>query len=181
VDAGCAAIGTAGDGSGGQVRFNVATVELGSVNTLLWDVRAKVWRGTSTDTEGLLATLREGEALGHTAVWGGGGVLPILMQVLDGANFYAARTGQLQAGAKPKAKVAPGGGGSSGPDTVVWAARAGAPFPPPKWRPRQVLDLNYFENSPARAYARDVGARYVSGLSMFRAQAAAQRQFWSVA
>lgn len=148
---------------------DAATAELGSVNTLAWDAAAKLWRGTSTDTEGLLATVREGEALGSTAVWGGGGVLPILMQVLDGAGFYAARTGKLQSGPA-----------TGGPDTVVWAARVGAPFPPPKWRPRQVLDLNYFENSPARAYARDVGARYVSGLSMFRAQAAAQRSFWSL-
>jgi hypothetical protein len=41
-----------------------------------------------------------------------------------------------------------------------------------------IVDLSYTENSMGRGIAIETGARYISGLTMFKAQAQAQRDFW---
>lgn len=145
---------------------------LGAINTLYRDARGS-WRGRNTDLAGLEAIL-PGDAA-DVAVWGGGGTLEAIRRVTPGAVFHSARTGQ------------PRDGSSVGraPRTVVWAVGRsrlsgldGGGWPPVEWKPETVIDLNYSEDSPGREFALKTGARYVSGLAMFRAQAAAQRSYW---
>jgi hypothetical protein len=141
---------------------------LKSVNTLALTERG--WVGTNTDREGFTEAWRKEVSADAvmTAIWGGGGTLAMILDVVPEARAFSARTGE------PRAEVPTG----FSPDTVIWAAGAAGGSPPRSWRPKLVFDLSYSEDSPARAFALERGARYISGLSMFRAQAAAQRIFW---
>lgn len=147
---------------------------LESVNTLFWSEARSCWTGTNTDLAGLQEL--SSEAMGSIAVWGGGGTLPVLREVFPKAVFFSARTGTPREGSSPSflPKTVVWGVGRSrmgeGPDSEGW--------PDAAWRPEVVIDLNYTEDSPGREYAVKVGARYVSGLAMFRRQAREQRNFW---
>jgi shikimate 5-dehydrogenase len=105
------------------------------------------------------------------AVWGGGGTLDVLRRVFPRAQFVSVRTQGLR---DTGAVAAP-------PDVVVWAAslKDQISSPPKTWKPKVIFDLNYSEASPGRDYALQTGARYISGLAMFKAQAQAQRDFWN--
>jgi shikimate 5-dehydrogenase len=82
------------------------------------------------------------------------------------------RTGQLREGeALPKGK-------KFLPKTLIWAAPPTAALPPGDWKPEQIIDLNYREDSLAKEYGQKTGAIYISGLPMFKAQARAQQEFW---
>lgn len=148
-------------------------------NTLAMDAEGRCF-GTSTDGAGLLAARAEAgldEAdvdAAAVALWGGGGTLSLLGWAFPAARSYSARSGAPREGpADPSFR----------PRLVVWALGAsrqpGCAWPPAAWRPEAVLDLNYAPDSPGRRYATEVGARYIPGLTFFRAQAAAQRRFWS--
>ncbi len=147
-----------------------------SVNTLSWSTE-RGWVGHNTDIDGLRALFVEAtlDPATHekgTAVWGAGGTLPLLESLLPGAYFYSARTGEER-----RARAL---GGS--PRFVIWGVGRSQQkltgWPPPIWKPECVIDLNYADDSPGREYAQACGARYVTGLPMFEAQAAAQREFW---
>lgn len=133
----------------------------------------------NTDEMGLRALLKKASdtsPLGPTYVWGGGGVLPTLSSVLpefsDEIHYYSVRTGQERETKEVSAEYCP-------VETVIWAGAPGLDrFPDPAWRPNRVVDLSYQESSRGREYALRSGARYVSGLEMFRAQALAQQKFW---
>jgi shikimate 5-dehydrogenase len=96
-----------------------------------------------------------------------------VLAVIPGAVAYSARTGRPRDSAQE-----PG----SGPDIVIWAVgRSRQPlceWPPEQWRPTKIIDLNYAEDSPGLEYAWRLGVDYRSGVEMFRAQAAQQREFW---
>lgn len=141
--------------------------ELQSANTLSFD--GEQIFAHNTDLIGFQEMVESLPALGVVVIWGGGGTLPVLQKVLPMATAYSARTG------KPRDENNPS---LLKPDTVVWAAAPDADLPPFAWKPKQVLDLNYREDSRAREYAQKVGAHYTSGLVMFRAQAEAQREEW---
>lgn len=119
----------------------------------------------NTDQVGLKALL-EIENSGDWVVWGGGGTLEMIRHLLPRANFVSVRGGS---------------GRDLRPRQILWAAPRKEPmiFPPEEWHPETVVDLNYNSNSPGLEYALDCGARYVSGLRMFIAQAEAQQQIWS--
>ncbi len=146
-----------------------------AVNTLQWDGAARGWLGHNTDVAGLRALLDESSAAEGSAVaiWGGGGTLALVQDALPSAIAYSARTGRP----REERASAP----SVPPVAVVWAAgRDPSHSPPPaEWRPGLVIDLSYAENSPGFEYALSTGARYVSGLVMFRRQAEEQRKFWA--
>lgn len=110
-------------------------------------------------------------------VWGGGGVLQSVAAVLPRALYYSASKGELR-DLREKSKTATTFG-SDGPAAVVWASGETRGAWPETWKPRMIIDLSYTDNSMARAIAIEVGARYVSGLAMFEAQAEAQREFWN--
>ncbi|MFN7729207.1 MAG: shikimate kinase [Bdellovibrio sp.] len=151
-----------------EVRSELAD-QLSSVNTLT--LAGSQWRGTNTDLAGLQA-LFEGLELGtsKTLVWGGGGTLGPLQLILPSSTaFYSLRTQGPREGSPTL----------SNPEIVIWAAGPGdAPPPTSLGAPGLVVDLNYREDSFAREYAMSVNARYISGLVMFKAQAAEQRQEW---
>jgi len=150
--------------------------ELGAVNTLFFDEKTHRWHGASTDLEGLNALVdRVTSDPDHEVnldacsivVWGGGGTRTTLQKRFPDAAFHAARTGLRTRGPE-----------IARPRTVIWASGRPGARPPAGWRPDLVIDLDYRENSPGRGYALQTGARYVSGLEMFRGQARAQREWW---
>lgn len=139
--------------------------DLAAVNTLAWSEDG--WRGANTDLEGFCALIA-GENLGEAVIWGGGGTLKMICSALPTAISYSARSGESRDSERTIER----------PDVVIWAAGSESRQPPEVWRPRLVIDLSYTEDSPARAFAMNKGARYVSGLGMFRVQAKGQREFW---
>lgn len=144
----------------------------GAVNTLIR--QGEIWEGTNTDACGLEKQLRaEGllEWSGPVLVWGGGGTLDLLRRLFPQAEFYSVRTQEPREGSTFQVRL--------GPLMLVWAAGARDASPRFPCAPEVVLDLNYREDSAAREFALSTGARYISGEGMFRAQAQAQRDFWS--
>ena len=147
-----------------------ASAEMKSTNTICFDCGH--WRGFNTDLDGLREALAPLGDLGACAVWGGGGTLEVMRSALPaGTEFFSLRTGEN--------RVA--GRALESPSTVIWAvgrSQADVNNPPASWKPSLVVDLNYAEDSPGRAFALACGSRYVSGLAMFGAQASAQRRHW---
>ena len=146
-----------------------------TLNTVAWDFAQGGWQGINTDGVGMSAALAEVKAAGISverwAVWGGGGTLPVLKEQLGPVSFFAARTGHPRSAQDGPLSVTQG---------LVWAAgNETAVLPPSTYRPLVVLDLSYTENSLAREFALTSGARYFSGSTLFRAQAAAQREFFT--
>lgn len=162
-----------------QDRSSMAT-ELESANTLVR--KGQMWCAHNTDIDGFRSLLSRVDVNSSTiAVWGGGGTLPVLLKVCPDAICYSARTGKirLEYGDQPKwSRDEIATMQMEGPRVLIWAASPESNPPPEDWRPEFVLDLNYREDSLAREYALQVGARYFDGLNMFKAQAQAQREFW---
>jgi shikimate kinase len=65
-------------------------------------------------------------------------------------------------------------------DYLIWATGwfDGLKLPPKTWKIKNVIDLNYTENSPGLWVAQVHGCHYQSGAKMFAAQALAQQEFW---
>ena len=131
--------------------------ELKSVNLLIY-YRGN-WRGYNTDGEGLKFLKKDNNK--NVVVWGGGGVRNAIKKHLPKAFFYSARRGTPLA-SRPAFQV----------DVLVWAVgrrrmNQGCLWPPKKWRPLIVRDLNYMEDSPGREYAIKIGASYESGWAFF--------------
>ena len=150
---------------------------LDSFNTLSLNSDHSHFLGTNTDRAGLLALLlstRRNFSQGETtAVWGGGGMIGVVRDLLPDANFYSARQGGPRAATITDEEFRP--------RYLIWAAGAwdtsSAPLPA-NWSPELVVDLSYSENSGGRHLALEYGAEYFSGESMFFAQARAQQEFW---
>ena len=158
-----------------------------SVNTMIF--KDQKWLGYNTDEYGLNYFIRK---LGlnqkkYIAVWGGGGIRPVLEKQFPFADFYSARTGKkYNMPSIKKIQIKNKGGNIKRnlfPDIVIWAVgRARMPycqFPPLFWKPKQVVDLNYTEDSPGLEYALLTGAKYVSGKIMFEYQAKKQQEYFS--
>lgn len=156
---------------------------------------------TSTDGVGFEKLWREAKELcgrlglplsadgSGVVVWGGGGVLPSIQKTLPAAAYFSASKGEARRPANGDVNMA-SSMTEAPPDVVIWASgESRGAWPPSKtgvppaskrvWHPKVIVDLSYTENSMGRQIALETGARYISGLSMFEAQAEAQRQFWS--
>lgn len=148
-------------------------MNLSAVNTILSTPSG--WNGTNTDVNGVQAMFAAIEMPEHIVVWGGGGTRQVLKAIIPHAHFFSARRGEEIWVDKQVAQQ---------PEVVVWAlgrSRAsGVQKPPTEWRPKYVMDLNYSEDSPGLDYALEVGAKYISGKGVFKTQACAQREFWSL-
>ena len=148
-----------------------ATGGLGAVNTLARDGDA--WHVANTDAAALSDWLHP-IAGRRVVLWGGGGTRDAVMAAVPDAAAYSARR------AVP---VDEDGSEIPDPEVVIWAVgrtrQEDCQWPPARWRPECVYDLNYAEDSPGREYALSRGCRYESGLRMFELQAEAQRAFWS--
>jgi shikimate kinase/shikimate 5-dehydrogenase len=135
------------------------------------------WFGVSSDADGFKALIEESEIENiknlKIAIWGGGGVISALKDILPQAVEYSARTG------KPRDEKADQ---AFSPDVVIWAAPRydGIQMPSNNWNPKYILDVNYVENSMGLEYAQaKPAAVYISGLEMFYAQAKKQFKFWA--
>jgi shikimate kinase len=150
--------------------------EFQSINTIVYDLAAQAWAGTNTDIEGLAILFKEILNCDPKtiAVWGGGGTLPLIQKLLPKAQYFSAQTAQWRDGEKRIKDFKP--------SYVIWAApRADGKtvmYPPRQWRPTQIIDLNYREDSGGRDYALVSCCEYKSGESMFHEQAKHQRIFW---
>jgi len=143
-------------------------LQLQSANTLT-RLSGAEFRGHNTDLRGFAELVEGLEDLGPTVIWGGGGTLPVIQKILPQAQAYSIRSRQPRDPALDPIQ---------NPQTVVWAGSPEVELPDPAWKPKWILDLNYREDSRAQEYAQKTGARYVSGLLMFKAQAQAQREEW---
>lgn len=156
--------------------------DLQSVNTL-W-LEKGIWQGENTDLMGLQKAASLSDFWEPIFIWGGGGTLSSINAVFPEATEFSARTGKArERRAHPRIEVEGGSPAHEGktqifPQTVVWAASPRDPLPPADWRPKVIFDLNYVENSRAREWAMKVGARYISGQSLFYGQAQAQQSLW---
>lgn len=163
---------------------SIEAKQLKSANTLLrlpeHNTQQSRWHCHNTDLIGLHEALQmhfssysnTGWSSSAVYVWGGGGTLPVIKKLLPDAALFSLRTGQLRTPLST-------GESLQTPEIVIWAAGPQDKLPPIEWQPSWVLDLNYREDSLARQYALQVGAKYIDGLSMFEAQASAQQKFWS--
>jgi len=137
-----------------------------SVNTFLFD--GQKFLGHNTDFAGLEEAVKDFKENDSIAVWGGGGTLEILKQVLPQAQFFSAREGTSM--------------DTSSPDILVWAvgrSRAdNISWPPQNWRHDFVFDLNYTDDSPGLEWAEKHADFYRSGDHFFREQALRQREWW---
>lgn len=139
----------------------------GSVNTLV--LKDHQWYGTNTDGIGFQSLIKN-QTLESVIVWGGRGTLSVIKEFLPNATYYSSRTTQPREENKLNQIF---------PKTLIWAASQNeSNFPPSSWKPKVVIDLNYIENSNGKNYAFKIGAQYRSGLTMFKAQAKAQQEFW---
>lgn len=146
---------------------------LEAVNTL-WISEQREVEGVSTDDigfEALVAVHQSNSLDSETVVWGGGGTLEVLKRSLPRAQFYSSSQAVPRQGSGEPSRV----------QNLIWAAPRleGTLFPPKQWQPKWIYDLNYKEDSMGREYAQQVGAHYVSGLVMFKAQAQAQKKYWN--
>lgn len=143
------------------------------INSLIYQDHQ--WFGTSSDADGFKALAEEVDDLKNLkmAIWGGGGVISALKDVIPHAIEYSARTGLPR-----DEKV----DSTFNPDVVIWAAPRyeGIQLPSKDWNPKYILDINYVENSMGLEYAQtQPSATYMSGLEMFYAQAKTQFKFWA--
>ncbi len=157
--------------------------QLGALNTLMKMTLGDeaYWTATNTDLYGFKALADEadsrlGESQSKVVVWGGGGTLAVIREAYPDCIEYSLRTGRPRLESN---KEIEGGSQDRLPQILVWAAGPESPFPPESLQPQLVIDLNYREDSQARAYAKNQNAIYISGLKMFKVQAIYQREFWS--
>lgn len=152
---------------------------LEAVNTLYYKDN-EGWIGENTDIDGLKALALEAEKKvpltneSAIAVWGGGGTLALMKNQWPKAQYFSIQKGEVREGDLAD---------DWRPQWVVWAAglwgQVGTKVPNELWRPELIIDLNYRMDSGGRYYAKKVGAKYISGETMFRVQASEQQKFWS--
>ena len=137
-----------------------------AVNTMVF--QNNMWAGFNTDIYALTILLKKLNKE-STAVWGGGGLLAVLKQILPKAQFYSARTGRLRTKTPNLETI----------KIVVWAVGRNkmsfCKFPDLRPVPKKVLDLNYTEDSPGKEYALMMKAKYESGWDFFKIQADKQK------
>ncbi len=139
-------------------------VNLVAANTLL--KRSNQWVGANTDAVALEKISADLKDMKSIWLWGAGGIRTSIETAFPGVKVISAREGTNE---------------SASPDLLIWATGRHRPFrfPPPAVRPKLVLDLNYTEDSPGLEWAVAHRLPYQSGLTMFKLQAQAQREFWS--
>ena len=142
--------------------------ELMSSNTLL--IKDTIL-AANTDLAGFARLVSRIGSDKSVAVWGGGGTLQVIRQILPRATFYSSRTGRLHDGMRQREKY----------DFLIWAAPRTPEtiFPPSSLHFTEVIDLNYAENSMGLEFAVLQKIGYTSGLEMFKAQALKQQEIWS--
>lgn len=126
----------------------------------------------NTDLAGFKELVKDIKSDDKVAVWGGGGTLSMMKDVLPWAHFFSSQTGELRK---------PGENGHKSYDYLIWAAPRTTQivWPDDKLAIGTVIDLNYTENSLGLEFAALRKTRYISGLEMLKLQALKQQEFWS--
>lgn len=137
---------------------------------------AKKWVGKNTDILAIDLLCQDYLSMSDLiAVWGGGGIIQKMQNDYPHFLFFSSREGQ-QRGKTEKLT------NTGGPTVVMWGApRAdNTKMPPAEWAPRLVVDFNYSESSMGLEYALNLKNKtaYISGLELFRLQAAEQIKFF---
>ncbi|MCK6598894.1 MAG: hypothetical protein L6Q37_11055 [Bdellovibrionaceae bacterium] len=156
--------------------LNPEALEFKSINTLILTTNSEKPNGfevigTNTDVDGFAKSVEfiEEKNSIRIAIWGGGGTLPIIKKILPHSIEFSVRSGK-ERDSKEILK---------NPEILIWAAAPDAEPPSDFIKdPTLVIDLNYKESSLARAYAKSIKAKYISGNLMFKEQAKKQREFW---
>lgn len=146
--------------------------KLESLNTLI--LHKGKWKSYNTDKEGFSVLKTQVAKNKKVAIWGGGGIRPPLIKLFPEASFYSARRGKPVYGKEME-----------NPEILIWGVgrtsmKQGCRFPPKKWKPSIVLDINYTEDSPGLEYAMSKGTKYKSGWDIFKRQAAKQRRLFEL-
>ena len=145
---------------------------LKSVNTLL--IQTNSISGHNTDLSGFEKLVEDIKfhSQDTIAVWGGGGTLEMIKSVFPKAHYYSSQTGSPR-----NEKISH----PADIKTLIWAAPrlSNTVFPGPEFDLIQVIDLNYIENSMGLEYVIEKNINYISGLKMFKQQAAKQQEYWS--
>ncbi len=145
--------------------------ELKVANTLYFDHSI---HAHNTDLNGFHNICGKVQNLKDIVIWGGGGTLSIIESILPQAVPYSIQTKEPR---NEKSLTNP-------PTALIWASpnkhfeTDDNLWPPSCWNIQTVVDLNYTEDSYGREYARKLGARYISGLEMLKAQAYHSQEYW---
>lgn len=108
-------------------------------------------------------------------VWGGGAMQTNLRSLLLKATEYSASLGKPREESHSSAEI------GNAAKILIWGAEPLAKTPQEHglaWPLEVVYDLNYREDSQARAFAKNIQARYVSGEDLFKKQALRQQDLW---
>ncbi len=147
-----------------------------SVNTLFFDEKDKKIVGHNTDIDGLKCLFTHVKSF--AIVWGGGGTRRSMALALKAlgkkASFYSARTGKPLSSEQTASKMP-----FEPISSLIWAVGRNRHKKWPSHSPHKVIDLNYTQDSPGLEFAHSHKIPYISGQSMFKAQAKEQRAFWS--
>ena len=143
--------------------------KLASLNTLI--LHKGRYFGYNTDRAGLQACLKKYKPSQPIKVWGAGSLHNLLKMEMPEACFYSARTGKLLHGSESKDV-----------QTLIWLVgrhrMKSCLWPPKTLAPKEVIDLNYVDNSPGKEYAIKQGIKYTSGWFFFKEQAREQREIF---
>lgn len=141
----------------------------GPINTIVKSSEA--WESGNTDIYGFDVLAGHLKDKTNLVLWGGGGVISSVKSVLPQVSSYSARSQSPREGEN---KI-------NNPEVIIWAVgrSRSVNWPDSNWAPKTIVDLNYSEDSPGKEYALMVGAKYISGESMFMGQAQKQQEFWS--
>lgn len=145
--------------------------ELKAANTLF--IEGQQISSHNTDFMGFKELVKNIKATDKVAIWGGGGTLGMMKKILPVAHLYSSQTGKLRQMADL---------GLRSYDYLIWAAPRSAQFqwPEDNLEIKELIDLNYTENSLGLEFAAHRKIRYTSGVGMFRLQALKQQEFWSL-
>ncbi|MDB2426111.1 hypothetical protein N9W41_01050 [bacterium] len=140
--------------------------ELESTNSLYFKENEIV--GDNTDYQGFLDLVKCYENSKGIVVWGGGGTNAMVKKALPQASLYSSR----------EAKPRPDEQSVENPEVIIWSVgnQKKNNFPPANWKPKVIIDLNYFENSPGIEYAQITKAKYLNGIAMFVSQGNKQQE-----
>jgi shikimate kinase len=144
-----------------------------SCNTFALSSKDKILMGENTDYVGLEVLFSSISKSDTIVVWGGGGTLPLIEDILPRAHCYSARTGKPRCESSAHIQ-------KQDPVVLIWASGTfkDLQLPPSTWNISHVIDLSYMKSSYGAEIALKRQISYRSGIDMFMAQARAQQEFW---
>ena len=163
-----------------QANSNNADKTQNSVNTFF--ITEAHIEAINTDQLALEKTLSAFNDYSPILIWGGGGTLNSILNILPQAIPYSARSASLRN--EKQQDLLQEQLNTNKKTLLIWALgrsdfnKYKMNWPKLNFSVHQVYDLNYAENSPGREFAKLFNANYTSGIAMFEEQAKLQQNFW---